>query len=106
LEQMGLLKRAELQHEFRQVKLRAKKLQALHSIGTAIASALDLEAVLTRIVEAAVFITDAEQGSLLLLDEQTKALNLRAQKSTPAGSASAPRTASRARSSDPASLAG
>jgi hypothetical protein len=80
LEQIGLLKRAELEHEFNQVKLRAKKLQALHGIGTAIASALDLEAVLTRIVEAAVFITDAEQGSLLLLDEQTKALHLRAQK--------------------------
>ncbi len=80
MEQLGLLKRAELQHEFAQVKLRAKKLQALHAIGTAIASALDLEALLTRIVESAVFITDAEQGSLLLLDEQTQALNLRAQK--------------------------
>jgi hypothetical protein len=80
VEQMGLLKRAELQHEFTQVKLRAKKLQVLHGIGTAIASALDLEEVLTRIVEAAVFITNAEQGSLLLLDEQTRALHLRAQK--------------------------
>ena len=80
MEQMGLLKRAELQHEFNQVKLRAKKLQALHAIGTAIASALDLEALLTHIVESAVFITNAEQGSLLLLDEQTQALNLRAQK--------------------------
>lgn len=78
--QIGLLKRAELQHEYNQVRLRARKLQALHGIGTAIASSLDLEAVLTRIVEAGVFITDAEQGSLLLLDEQTDALNLRAQK--------------------------
>jgi hypothetical protein len=80
LEQIGILKRAELEYEFNQVKLRAKKLKALHGIGTAIASALDLEALLTRIVEAAVFITDAEQGSLLLLDEQTQALHLRAQK--------------------------
>jgi hypothetical protein len=80
LEQMGLLKRAELQHEFNQVKLRARKLQALHAIGTAIASALDLETLLTRIVESAVFISNAEQGSLLLLDEQTQELNLKAQK--------------------------
>jgi hypothetical protein len=41
---------------------------------------MDLEQVLTRIVEAAVFITDAEEGSLLLLDEETQDLHLRAQK--------------------------
>jgi GAF domain-containing protein len=41
---------------------------------------MDLEQVLTRIVESAVFITQAEEGSLLLLDEQTQALHLRAQK--------------------------
>ena len=79
-EPMGLLGRAQLQQEFTQAKLRAEKLQTLHGIGQGIASALDLEEVLTRIVEAAVFITNAEEGSLLLLEEQTKDLVLRAQK--------------------------
>jgi putative methionine-R-sulfoxide reductase with GAF domain len=77
---MGLLGRVQLQQEFNQAKLRAEKLEALHNIGTAITSALDLEEVLTRIAEAAVFITNAEEGSLLLLDEKSKELYLRAQK--------------------------
>jgi hypothetical protein len=78
--QMGLLGRVELQQEFDQARLREQKLRILHSIGTSIAAALDLEEVLTRIVEAAVFITRAEEGSLLLLDEQTNELQLRSQK--------------------------
>jgi putative methionine-R-sulfoxide reductase with GAF domain len=78
--QLGLLERAKLEQEFDQAKERAEKLRILHSLGMAIASAMDLEQVLTRIVEAAVFITQAEEGSLLLLDEETQELNLRAQK--------------------------
>jgi hypothetical protein len=78
--QLGLLERARLEQEFDQAKERAEKLRVLHSLGMAIASAMELEQVLTRIVEAAVFITQAEEGSLLLLDEPTQALHLRAQK--------------------------
>lgn len=78
--QLGLLERAKLEQEYDQAKERAEKLRVLHSLGMAIASAMDLEQVLTRIVEAAVFITQAEEGSLLLLDEPTEALQLRAQK--------------------------
>jgi hypothetical protein len=78
--QLGLLERAKLEQEYDQAKERAEKLRVLHSLGIAIASAMELEQVLTRIVEAAVFITQAEEGSLLLLDEPTQALHLRAQK--------------------------
>jgi GAF domain-containing protein len=78
--QLGLLKRARLEQEYDQAKERAEKLRILHNIGMSIASALELEQLLTRIVEAAVFITQAEEGSLLLLDEATQELNLRAQK--------------------------
>jgi len=45
-----------------------------------IASALELDRVLTRVVEAAVFITKAEEGALMLLDEQTNELYVRAQR--------------------------
>ena len=78
--QIGLLERARLEQEFDQAKAMAEKLRILHTLGMAIASAMDLEQVLTRIVEAAVFITEAEEGSLLLLDEETGDLHLRAQK--------------------------
>ncbi|MEJ2733036.1 MAG: GAF domain-containing protein [Anaerolineae bacterium] len=78
--QLGLLERARLEQEFDQARKRAERLRILHNLGLAIASELELEQVLTRIVEAAVFITEAEEGSLLLLDEETDELHLRAQK--------------------------
>jgi len=78
--QIGLLERARLEQEYDHAKLMAERLRILHTLGMAIASAMDLEQVLTRIVEAAVFITEAEEGSLLLLDEETEDLHLRAQK--------------------------
>lgn len=80
MEPIGLVGRVQLQQELSQTKARMQKLEALHNIGTAITSALELEEMLSRIVEAAVFITGAEEGSLLLLDEETKELHLRAQK--------------------------
>ncbi|MFN2182896.1 MAG: GAF domain-containing protein [Anaerolineae bacterium] len=78
--QIGLLERARLEEQYDQAKAMAERLRVLHTLGMAIASAMDLEQVLTRIVEAAVFITQAEEGSLLLLDEETQDLHLRAQK--------------------------
>jgi len=78
--QIGLLERARLEQQYDQAREMAERLRVLHTLGMAIASAMDLEQVLTRIVEAAVFITQAEEGSLLLLDEETDDLHLRAQK--------------------------
>jgi GAF domain-containing protein len=78
--QIGLLERARLEEEYDHARAMADRLRILHTLGMAIASAMDLEQVLTRIVEAAVFITQAEEGSLLLLDEESQDLHLRAQK--------------------------
>jgi putative methionine-R-sulfoxide reductase with GAF domain len=79
-EPIGLLARAQLQQQFTRTKLKVEKLQVLHEIGSAITSALDLEEMLTRIVDAAVYVTQADQGSLLLLNEGTRDLELRAQR--------------------------
>jgi len=57
---------------------RVRELETLQSIGRALTSTLDLDQVLSRVVEAAVSLTDAEEGSLLLLDEQTHELVMRA----------------------------
>jgi len=80
MEQIGLLSRARLRRALGDEKLKTEKLRVLHGIGTAIASAMEVDVILTRVVEAASFITEAEEASLLLLDEETDALYLRAQK--------------------------
>ena len=59
---------------------RVRELSTLHEIARAVTSVLDLEAVFNRIVEAAVYLTNAEEGFLLLVDEETGDLILRAGK--------------------------
>jgi putative methionine-R-sulfoxide reductase with GAF domain len=59
---------------------RVRELNTLHEIARAVTSVLDLESVLNRIVEAAVYLTNAEEGFLLLVDEETGDLTLRAGK--------------------------
>ncbi len=61
-----------------QLERRVKELNILYGIGKSVTSLLDLEKVLNRIVEAAVFVTGAEEGSLLLIDKETGELYLRA----------------------------
>jgi signal transduction histidine kinase/CheY-like chemotaxis protein len=61
-----------------QLKRRVKELNILYSVGQSVTSLLDLEKVLNRIVEAAVFVTGAEEGSLMLVDKDTGELYLRA----------------------------
>lgn len=53
----------------RQLGQRVQELQILFSIGRSVTSLLDLEQVLNRIVEAAVYLSKAQQGSLILVDE-------------------------------------
>ncbi len=55
-------------------------LLALSKIGQSVTSTLDLNDVLKRIVEAAVHLTQAEEGFLALLDHSTGALQIRASK--------------------------
>ncbi len=50
----------------------------LQAIGKALVSTLDLEQLLTRAVEAATYLTEAEEGSLALWDQESDALYLRA----------------------------
>lgn len=63
----------------RQLEKRVWELNILQGIGKAVvASVPDLEKLLTRIVEAAVYLTGAEEGFLLLVDEETGELYMRA----------------------------
>lgn len=52
----------------------------IERLGRKVTSMLDLDTVLTSVVEAAVDLTEAEEGSLLLLDEATGELYMRASK--------------------------
>lgn len=54
------------------------ELKEMANIGLSLTSSLDLDHVLTTIVDAAVKITGAEEGSLLILDEQSGELFMRA----------------------------
>ena len=64
-----------------QLQRRAQELNVLYGVGKSVASSLDLEEVLHRVVEAAVYVVGAEEGSLMLLDEDAGELYTRASKS-------------------------
>jgi two-component system phosphate regulon sensor histidine kinase PhoR len=53
-------------------------LETLGNVGRSVTASLDLDYVLTAVVDAAVSMTGAEEGSLLLLDEDTGELYMRA----------------------------
>jgi signal transduction histidine kinase/FixJ family two-component response regulator len=55
-----------------------KELTTLSGIGKSVIAMLDEDRLLTRIVEAAVYITGAEEGFLLLVDDETGELYMRA----------------------------
>jgi GAF domain-containing protein len=63
-----------------QLKTRVKQLSILHGIARAVTSVLDLQSALNRIVDAAVYLSGAEEGFLMLVDEQSQELHLRAGK--------------------------
>jgi PAS domain S-box-containing protein len=62
----------------RELEQRLKEFDVLFQVGQSVNSLLDLDAVLNRVTEAAVFMTGAEEGYLLLLDEETGELRKRA----------------------------
>lgn len=70
--------RLEVRRSTQSLKKQVESLEALQKIGRAVSSSLDLDNVLTRVVEAAVELTGAEEGSLLLLDEDSGELYMRA----------------------------
>jgi len=63
-----------------QMQRRLQELEALAHIGRTVTAMLDLDQVLTTVVDAAVRLTGAEEGSLLLLDEESGEIHMRASK--------------------------
>ncbi|MCL4295864.1 MAG: response regulator [Anaerolineae bacterium] len=57
-----------------QLEQRLKELNTLFGIGKSVTSLLDQDKLLSRLVEAAVYLINAEEGSLLLVDEKTNEL--------------------------------
>ncbi len=61
------------------LKRRITSLETIERIGRKVTSLLDLDSILASIVEAAVELSGAEEGSLLLLDESTGEFYIRAE---------------------------
>ncbi len=70
--------RLEARRNTKNLQKRVDGLEALQRIGRSVTALLDLETVLTAVVDAAVELTGAEEGSLLLLDESSGELYMRA----------------------------
>jgi two-component system NtrC family sensor kinase len=64
----------------RKLQRQLQELNAIYTIGRSVTSLLDLDQVLNRVVEAAVYLARAEEGMLLLMDEKNGDLYLRAAK--------------------------
>jgi two-component system NtrC family sensor kinase len=71
-----LLQRLEAANK--QLEQRITELTTLYAVGQSVTSLLDLDKLLNRVVEAAVYITNADEGSLLMVDEETQELYLMA----------------------------
>jgi len=71
---------AQLEEANQQLRRQVEALNTLAAIGRSVASLLDLDTVLTRVAEAAAFLTQAEEGLLLLAEKGSGDLVLRAAK--------------------------
>jgi two-component system NtrC family sensor kinase len=76
----ALAERAALVQANQLLEQRVQEVVTLHRIGKSVASLTDLDAILARIVEAAVFLMRAEESSIMLVDLKTNELYLRSQK--------------------------
>jgi two-component system NtrC family sensor kinase len=70
--------RLESRRNTKTLQKRVDGLEALQRVGRSVTALLDLDSVLTVVVDSAVELTGAEEGSLLLLDEATGELYMRA----------------------------
>ncbi len=61
-----------------QLESRVQEMRFLYGIGRSVTSIRNLEEILNRIVEAAVYLTEADEGSLMLVDPASGELYLRA----------------------------
>lgn len=78
--QFRIIDRAQLHQLNWRLQRKLDESREMFKISRAVASLHDLETLLIRIVEAAVYITRAEEGSLLLLDAVSGELYMRAQR--------------------------
>jgi two-component system, OmpR family, phosphate regulon sensor histidine kinase PhoR len=78
--QMGDWVRREVRRSTASLETRMNEMDTLVKLSRSITASLDLDSVLTSVVTAAVELTGAEEGSLLLLDESTHELYMRAGK--------------------------
>ena len=62
----------------KQLERRVRELHILSGVGKAVTSILQVEKILQRIVEAATYLTGAEQAFLMLIDKETAELHMRA----------------------------
>lgn len=77
---MALAERAALVQTNQLLERRVQEVMTLHQIGKSVAALTDLDALLARIVEAAVFLLRAEEGSIMLREPATNELYLRSEK--------------------------
>ncbi|MBI3761493.1 MAG: response regulator [Chloroflexi bacterium] len=67
----------------KQLERRVKELTVLYGIGKAVTSSTDIQQLFGRLVEAALFVTEAELGYVLLVDEESGKFVMRASKNMP-----------------------
>jgi two-component system NtrC family sensor kinase len=77
-EKMGDWVRREVRHTTASLEQRVNVMETLVKIGHSVTGTLNLDSVLTNVVTSAVELTGAEEGHLLLLDEATNELYMRA----------------------------
>jgi two-component system NtrC family sensor kinase len=78
--QMLVVARTEAEESAEDLSRRIRELEALSLVGRTVTALLELDEVLMAVVEAAVRLTGAEEGSLLLLDDESGDLTMRASK--------------------------
>lgn len=61
-----------------ELRQRSEEIRLLSEIGRVVVNLGDLDAILRRVVEAAAFVTDAEEASIYMVDPESKELVLRA----------------------------
>lgn len=77
-EQMGDWVRREVRRTTASLEQRMDEMDTLSKLGRSITASLDLDQVLVNVVTAAVNLTGAEEGHLLLVDHETNELYMRA----------------------------